>query len=62
MTEDSPLIVAGAGLAGLAAAVTLAAAGRAVTVVELHPRHGRRYQRSYQILENYSRKQKEDSE
>lgn len=53
MREDS-LVIAGAGPAGLAAAITLAKAGRNVTVHEAQPEVGMRFQGDLQGLENWS--------
>ncbi|MDL1861464.1 FAD-binding protein [Betaproteobacteria bacterium PRO7] len=46
--------VAGAGPAGLAAAITLARAGRRVVVHEAHPTVGARFRRDLQGLENWT--------
>lgn len=53
MTEHS-YSIAGAGPAGLAAAITLANAGRNVIVHEANPKVGVRFQRDLQGLENWS--------
>lgn len=53
MTEES-YSIAGAGPAGLAAAITLANAGQHVTVHEANPEVGVRFQRDLQGLENWS--------
>jgi flavin-dependent dehydrogenase len=55
MTSDSsPLLVVGAGPAGLSAAITLARAGRSVTVAERNADVGSRFIGDWQILENLS--------
>ncbi len=48
--------IAGAGPAGLAAAITLAHAGRQVVVHEMHSEVGHRFQKDFQGLENWSTK------
>lgn len=57
MTEDSPIEIAGAGPAGLAAAITLARAGRPVIVHEAQPDVGYRFKRDLQGLENWTSRQ-----
>ena len=52
-----PIIVAGAGPAGLSAAIHLSRSGRAVEVYERRPAVGARFIGEYQVLESYSRKQ-----
>jgi len=59
MTEDKtqtepPVEIAGAGPAGLAAAITLARAGREVTVYEMQKEVGHRFDGDFQGLENWS--------
>lgn len=53
--SDSPILIAGAGPAGLTAAMTLAGAGLSVTVAEARPMVGGRFIGGFQILENHSR-------
>jgi flavin-dependent dehydrogenase len=52
-----PIIVAGAGPAGLSAAIHLRRSGRPVEVFERQKTVGARFIGEYQILENYSRKE-----
>lgn len=52
---DSPILIAGAGPAGLTAAMTLVGAGLSVTVAEARPMVGGRFIGGFQILENHSR-------
>ena len=52
--ENAPVKIAGAGPAGLAAAITLARAGRKVEVHEAHDRVGFRFGHDLQGLENWS--------
>lgn len=52
--KNDPTQIAGAGPAGLAAAITLARAGREVIVHETHNEVGHRFQRDFQGLENWS--------
>ena len=54
---EEPLQIAGAGPAGLAAAITLARAGRTVIVHEAKPSVGYRFQGDLQGLENWSHRQ-----
>ena len=49
--------IAGAGLAGLAAAITLAHAGRQVVVHEIHDKVGYRFNGDFQGLENWTDKE-----
>ena len=51
---ESAVEIAGAGPAGLAAAITLAQAGRQVVVYETQKEVGRRFGGDYQGLENWS--------
>jgi len=53
-TTDSPIEIAGAGPAGLAAAITLARAGRRVIVHEAHKEVGHRFGGDFQGLENWT--------
>ena len=53
-SPDAPIQIAGAGPAGLAAAICLARAGRCVVVHEAQPRVGARWQGGWQIIENFS--------
>ena len=52
--EARPLRIAGAGPAGLTAAIVLARAGRAVEVHEARDRVGHRFIGDFQVLENSS--------
>ncbi len=52
--EEAPVEIAGAGLAGLAAAITLAHAGRQVVVHETHKEVGHRFGGDFQGLENWT--------
>jgi flavin-dependent dehydrogenase len=52
-----PIIIAGAGPSGLAAAIHLGRSGRAVEVYERRDDVGARFIGEYQILENYSRRE-----
>lgn len=51
---NSPIRIAGTGPAGLAAAITLAQAGREVEVYERHPNVGMRFHGDMQGLENWT--------
>ncbi len=55
--QESPIEIAGAGPAGLAAAVTIARAGRQVVVHEIHAEVGYRFRRDLQGLENWTTEQ-----
>ncbi len=57
MHSDLPIEIAGAGPAGLAAAITLARAGRPVVVHEKQREVGHRFGRDFQGLENWSAEQ-----
>jgi len=52
--QEAPVEIAGAGPAGLAAAITLAHAGRQVIVHEAHKRVGHRFGGDFQGLENWT--------
>ncbi len=52
--RESPVEIAGAGPAGLAAAITLAHAGRRVIVHEAHEKVGHRFGGDFQGLENWT--------
>ncbi len=52
--DELPVEIAGAGLAGLAAAITLAHAGRKVVVHEAHQEVGHRFGGDFQGLENWT--------
>ncbi len=52
--KNDPTQIAGAGPAGLAAAITLARAGREVIVHETHSEVGHRFQGDFQGLENWT--------
>lgn len=54
INNKEPTQIAGAGPAGLAAAITLARAGREVVVYEAHKEVGHRFQRDFQGLENWT--------
>jgi len=54
VNAEQPIQIAGAGPAGLAAAITLAKAGRQVVVHEVHKEVGYRFGRDFQGLENWS--------
>lgn len=54
MVNEEHIEIAGAGPAGLAAAITLARAGRRVTVYEAHEEVGHRFQGDFQGLENWT--------
>jgi len=53
-TNNNSIHIAGAGPAGLAAAITLARAGRNVIVHEMRSEVGSRFQRDFQGLENWT--------
>ena len=53
--EDPPVIMAGAGIAGLTCAIILARAGRQVIVREWHNSVGHRFHGDFQGLENWRR-------
>lgn len=53
-SKNDPIQIAGAGPAGLAAAITLARAGREVIMHETHAEVGHRFQGDFQGLENWS--------
>jgi flavin-dependent dehydrogenase len=55
--SDTPIEIAGAGPAGLAAAITLAHAGRSVVVHEAQAEVGYRFKRDLQGLENWTTRQ-----
>jgi len=55
--DDQPVEIAGAGPAGLAAAITLARAGQAVIVHDAHAHVGYRFRRDLQGLENWTTSQ-----
>lgn len=55
--NDAPIEIAGGGPAGLAAAITLARAGRAVVVHEAQAEVGYRFKRDLQGLDNWSTRQ-----
>jgi len=57
MRPESPVEIAGAGPAGLAAAITLAHAGRKVIVYETHKEVGHRFGGDFQGLENWTTKE-----
>lgn len=57
MTENTAIEIAGAGPAGLAAAITLARAGRPVIVHEAQAGVGYRFKRDLQGLENWTTRQ-----
>ncbi len=56
-THDTPVEIAGAGPAGLAAAITLAHAGCQVIVYETHKEVGHRFGNDFQGLENWTTKE-----
>lgn len=53
-SPDEPVTIVGAGLAGLACAIVLARAGRAVILREWHKTVGNRFHGDFQGLENWS--------
>ncbi len=55
--DKTPIEIAGAGPAGLAAAITLAQAGRKVVVHEAHKEVGYRFAKDFQGLENWTTKE-----
>lgn len=57
MQNEQSVEIAGAGIAGLTAAITLARAGRRVIVHEAHPQVGYRFRRDLQGLENWTTSQ-----
>jgi flavin-dependent dehydrogenase len=54
MASPQPILIAGAGPAGLAAALTVAKAGRQAVVYERHPEVASRFHGDFQGIENYS--------
>lgn len=56
-SSNEPIQIAGAGPAGLAAAITVARAGRQVVVHEAHAEVGYRFRRDLQGLENWTTEQ-----
>ncbi len=54
VAANTPILIAGAGPAGLATAITLARAGREVVVHEAHGEVGYRFKRDLQGLDNWS--------
>ena len=56
-SQSTPIIIAGAGPSGLAAAITLARAGRSVEVHEAKSDVGSRFIGDLQIIENASEKE-----